>query len=130
MGRISQHRIGRLKKELLYLLYVLIALLAVLEIVFYKGNLVDVLKSGLGIFWLFVLPGYAALLYWSDELSFLERLIYGTIAGLGIIGSLSYFLGLYGIHSMIHGMLIPIIVIAVGVLLGVKDGKREKQDKK
>ncbi len=93
--------IALLKKEAKTVSIVFAALLLVFKIVFYNESLLVIGRTVLGFFWLFVLPGYALMLFWREKLDFLERLVLGTTAAIALISLASYYLtlsGLLGIH--------------------------------
>lgn len=106
--------------EAKYLLLLLIIGFAILQIIYYKEEPISTARIVLSFFWLFLLPGYCLLLYWREELAFSERLVFGAIAGMAAIGTLSYFAGLFGLHIRYHGVIFPIIFILGGVLFGFR----------
>ena len=102
--------------DLKNLVAVLIATIIGMKIVFYKESIGIILGFTLSLFWLFVLPGLALMYYWHDKLKFGERLIVGTALSAALIGTLSYYTGLLGIHSRTHGIILPLLLIAIGVI--------------
>jgi hypothetical protein len=117
---IHKHAVfDKIKKEMLLIMEIFLALVVILKIVYYHEGIWEIIKITLGIFWLFVIPGYAFFLYWIDILPFLERLIYGAIAALGIMGVVSYLLGLYGVHIRIDHLLIPACTVIGGITAGM-----------
>src|SRR3989344_4352445 len=103
-----------LKKEGKIMLMVLAALLIVFKIVFYNESLLVIGRTALGFFWLFVLPGYALMLFWRGRLDFLERLFLGTTTAIALISLASYYLTLNGLIN-IHWqwIVLPLVVEAV-----------------
>ena len=103
-----------LKKEGKIMLMVLAALLIVFKIVFYNESLLVVGRTVLGFFWLFILPGYALMLFWRGRLDFLERLFLGTTTAIALISLASYYLTLNGLIN-IHWqwIVLPLVVEAV-----------------
>jgi len=96
------------------MLMVLAALLIVFKIVFYNESLLVIGRTALGFFWLFVLPGYALMLFWRGRLDFLERLFLGTTTAIALISLASYYLTLNGLIN-IHWqwIVLPLVVEAV-----------------
>ncbi len=92
----------------------------ILKIAFYKEQLFVILKNTFYLFWAFIIPGYFVILYWSDKLELTERIIIGSILSASIIGTFSYYLGLIGINIKFHFILLPIILIAIGIILSLR----------
>lgn len=90
------------------------------KICFYKESFVVVIRTVFSLFWLFVLPGFSLMYYWHDKLSFLERLIIGVALGAALIGSISYYLGLLGLHIKYHGIILPVLFLIVAFIIIVK----------
>lgn len=107
----------KIKQEVLYLVLALIIATIIFKIAFHKEKIIPVIKTTLGIFWLFVLPGFFILYYWQDKLDFIERLIIGFVLSSAIIGISSYYAGLLGLHIKYHGIILPFILIIVGIVL-------------
>ena len=109
-----------MKKELLYVGLLFLAVLIIFKIAFYNENLIVILRNVLSLFWLFVLPGYFIMLHWSKNLDFTERLIIGTALALGVIGSASYYLGLFGLHIKYHTVVLPTAIILLSFIIMAK----------
>lgn len=105
-------------KELKYLSFVLLVLVILFKIVFYKGDFLVVVRTVLGLFYMFILPGFFIMYYWQDKLDFLERVIMGFPISAAIIGITSYMLGIFGLHIKYHWIL-PLIVILLGLVLAI-----------
>ena len=108
-----------LKKESLYLLYLLLAILLVLKIAFYNDSFIVTLRSTLAVFWLFIIPGYFGMLYWHENLDFVQRIVIGAAVAAGLMGTISYYLGLMGLNIKYHMILLPVLVIILGLLLSM-----------
>jgi len=108
------------KKELRYIGLMFLIVLISFKIAFYKENLIVLLRTVLSLFWLFVLPGYAIMLYWKEKLGFLERFVIGSILAAGLIGILSYYLGLIGLNIKYHTIIVPLIFILAGIIANIK----------
>ena len=85
----------------------------VLKIVFHSTSLFTVLKLTLGLFWLFILPGYF-LLYALPSLSLIERTIMSFILGTAFYGAIGYNLGLIGVPFSVQVYVVPLLGIAIG----------------
>lgn len=108
-----------LKKELTYIGLLFLIAIIIFKIVFFKENLVVILKIVLSLFWLFILPGYFTMLYWGRKFEFMERLVIGAALSAGVIGILSYYIGLAGLNIKYHSILLPLVSIVVGLIIVV-----------
>lgn len=116
---------GVLKRESLYLIYLFVALCLIFKIVFYQEKVLVLFRAVLGFFWLFILPGFAVMYYWTDKFDFLERLIFGAVLGVAIIGISSYYLTLFKINLHWQYLIIPVIMLAVsGIMVWRKSKKK------
>ena len=106
-----------IKKEIQYIGILFLVSLIIFKIAFFKENLIVLFRSVLALFWLFVLPGYCAMLYWKDNLEFIERFIIGIIFSAGVIGAFSYYFGLIGLNIKYHTIILPLILILIGLLM-------------
>ena len=109
-----------IKKELRYISLLFLIALVMFKIVFFKESAIVLLRAVASLFWLFVLPGYAIMLYWMEKLEFLERVAVGAAVSAAIIGISSYYLGLLGLNIRHHTALLPLAIIAVGFAIAVK----------
>lgn len=109
-----------IKKEMQYLGLAFIIALIIFKIAFYNEKLLILFRFVLSLFWLFVLPGYFVMLHWSANLDFIERLIIGTALAAGVIGSFSYYLGLFGLHIKYHAIVLPIAIILLSFAIMLK----------
>lgn len=110
-----------LKRELTYLAIGYVILAIIFKIAFAKSSVFEVLRVSASIYWMFVLPGYALFLCSKQE--FVDRIIIGIIVQVGVIGHLSYFLGLAGWHIANHGLILPLASIAIGIFLWKRSTK-------
>ena len=109
-----------IKKEAVYLGSLLIIFLAIFQIVFYNESFIIVLKIVLSLFWFFVIPGYTLMYYWKEKLDFTERIIIGTAICSGLIGILSYYLGLLGINIKYHIFILPVLIIGTMAVINAR----------
>lgn len=109
-----------LKKELQYIGILFLLALAIFKIAFFKEEFIVLFRNVLSLFWLFVLPGYFAMLYWQEKLEFMERFIIGIILSAGITGIISYYLGLIGLNIKYHTILLPLVIMGVGFFAFIK----------
>ncbi len=105
-----------LKRELLYIGVLLALALAIFQIVYYKENFIVTLRFVLSLFWLFVIPGYFAMLYWHEKLGLAERIVIGIAVSAAIVGIFSYYIGLTGLNMKYHGYLLPLLIVITGFL--------------
>ena len=117
---LNKERMHKIKKELIYLLILFFIGMAVFKIGFYNENVLNIIKIVSSLFWLFLLPGYFLMLYFEDNLDFIERLIIGIALGFGIMGILSYYIGLLGLNIKYHTVILPITLIFIGAIVGLK----------
>lgn len=110
----------KLKGEGLYLLIAVAAGIVLMKIAFYNESLMSVIRVVLSFFFVFVIPGYSIMLYWIDKLGFAERIIFGTVMGIAVIGASSYYLGLIGWNVNSQHIALPLMFIALGIALGWK----------
>ena len=108
-----------IKKEGIYLLAILLLIFTVFKIAFYSDSFIVVLRSALAILFMFVVPGYFGMLFWHEKLDFTQRIIVGTSVAAGLIGTISYYLGLVGLNIKYHTILLPALIIVLGYLLAL-----------
>ncbi len=108
------------KKEMIYTLIVFFIAIAIFKIAFFKESFIVVLRMVLSLFWIFVLPGYFMMLYWRENLEFMERLVIGIVISAALAGILSYYLGLIGLNIKYHAVLLPPILILAGILASLR----------
>ncbi len=113
-------RFEEIKKELLYVGIALIGLIVILKVAFYKESLFVVLKMALSLFWLFIVPGYFLMLFWKERLDFVSRFVLGTALCFAVMGILSYYAGLLGLHIKYHVWIFPPLLILLGGYLWVR----------
>ena len=106
-----------IKKELMYVGIIFIIFLIIFKIIYYKDPFLTSLRFVASLFWMFVLPGCFAMLYWKEKLNFTERLVIGIGLSAAVIGIASYYLGLIGLNIGYHGYILPAVIIAAGFLL-------------
>ena len=111
------------KKESLYFGILLTVLLIIFKISFYNDSFVVLARSVLSIFWLFIIPGYFGMLFWHEKLDFVQRIIIGTALAAGLIGTISYYLGLIGLNIKYHMLLLPLLIITLGFSLSMMKKK-------
>lgn len=113
----------QIKKEMQYIGVSFLLALIIFKITFFKENLLVLFRAVLSLFWLFVLPGYFAMLYWKERLEFIERFIIGTALALGIVGISSYYFGLFGLDVKYHAVLLPLAIIIAGLIILINEKK-------
>ncbi|MBI3037320.1 hypothetical protein HYY73_06265 [Candidatus Woesearchaeota archaeon] len=104
-----------LRKEAKYLAAAFVIAAIVLKIAFHREDLLGITKAAASVMWLFVLPGYAIMLHWRENLEVIERLFAGTVAAMAINGIASYYLGLAGLKIQNQTILLPAAIIAASL---------------
>ena len=107
---------NNIKKEARYIGLLFLISLVILKIVFFKEDILVVFRYVLSLFWLFVLPGYCAMLYWKEKIDFMERIIIGVGVSAGIIGIFSYYFGLIGLDIKYHTVILPLLIILISLV--------------
>ena len=116
MIALDKEIFNKAKKEFLYLLIIFITFSILFKIIFFKENLIVILRVILSIFWMFAIPGYFILFYWHEKLEFAERLIMGIALSAAIIGIFSYYFGIMGLNIKYHIALLPLAMITASTL--------------
>ena len=111
---------NKLKKELQYIGLLFLIVLIMFKIIFFKENFIVLLRLFFSLFWLFVLPGYFLMFYWKEKLEFVERFIIGIALSVAIIGILSYYLGLLGLHIKFQTVILPLVLIIAGSVFSMR----------
>ena len=91
------------------LLYTFLAVFAAVMIVFRKDNPITIFRTTLGLFWLFILPGYALL--FTYKINFIEKIIAGTALAIAASGVLSYYLTIFGVNINMQFIVVPLITL-------------------
>ena len=117
MIALKKEAFDLLKKEGLYVLYFFLISLLIFKIAFFNDSIVVTLRTVLSIFGLFVAPGYFIMLYWHEKLDFVQRMLVGVMLAAGLMGIISYYLGLTGLNIKFHTILLPMLTIISGFLL-------------
>ena len=107
-------------RESKYIGILFLLALVIFKIAFYKENFIVLLRSMLSLFWLFVLPGYFIMLYWRENLEFIERFIAGIVLSAAVIGIFSYYIGLLGLNIRYHAVLLPLVLIFMGIIINLR----------
>jgi hypothetical protein len=108
---------GVLKEEGISLIILLATFTVILQLVFFKEPILNTIRVSLSIFWMFLFGGFMIFYYWFSEFSFVERIVLGIALSSAAVGIAGYYAGLIGIHTSVHGILIPLIETAIGLYL-------------
>ena len=108
------------KKESVYLGAVFLVLLLILKIVFFKEDFIVLARYAVSLLWLFIIPGFFSMLYWGDNIEFIERIVVGFAVSAAVIGVFSYYIGLIGLNIKYHTFLLPLILIVMGIFFASK----------
>ena len=109
-----------IKNELKYTGLLILLALIIFKIAFYKENLIIVIRTVLSLFWLFVIPGYFIMLYWKENLGFIERIIIGIALSASVVGIFSYYHGIIGLNIKFHAIIFPILLILIGLTINLR----------
>lgn len=115
---MDNNLLDKLKKEGISLIALFIISIILFKILYYNEKFIIILRIISSFFWIFILPGFCLMYHWHERIGFSERLIIGIALSAAIIGIVSYYLGLIGLHIKYHGIVLPIVIIIVsGVIL-------------
>ncbi len=106
--------------ELLKIGFTYIILVIILKIVFYKEPFKTILIVSLIFFYLFLIPGYFAMLYWKSRVELKERLVMGCGVSAAILGVSCYILGLFGLNIFIWSFVYPLLVVLFALIVNFK----------
>ena len=109
----------QIKKEFAIISVIFILTFLAFKVIFLPEDFFIVLRTVAAIFWVLVVPGFAVMLYWRKELKFYERLVIGIGIGTVLVGLLSYYTGLMGLHVKYHAILLPLAIIIAGLVLAI-----------
>jgi hypothetical protein len=106
-----------IKDEAKKWIFSLAILVFLMFIVFYKETFIQNIKTGLGIFYLFIFPGmpFSYLLLRKNE--FLAHFTFSFIFGAAIFGLASYYTSLVGLNANYHHLYFPLIIAASGWII-------------
>ena len=107
----------QMKKELMMMAVLFILTLLAFKAVFLQEDFFVVFRAVTAIFWILVVPGFAVMSYWQEELKFYERLIIGIGIGTVLTGLLSYYAGLMGLNIKYHMILLPLAIVLAGLAI-------------
>lgn len=124
---LKKEAFEQMKKELQHIGILFLICLVIFKIVFFKEKLIVLFRMVLSLFWLFVLPGYSAMLYWKERFDFIERTVIGIALAIGVTGILSYYLGLAGLNLKYHALLLPLIVIIAGLTAAINKKRSQAE---
>jgi len=106
-----------LKKDFLYLLISYFVVIIIFKIGFYKESLFSLARVLFSFYWLFIIPGIFMTYTFSNKLRFIERFFIGFGIGAAMVGLLSYYLGLLGLHIKYHGILLPFLFLTIAIFI-------------
>ena len=109
----------QIKKEFAIISVIFILTFIAFKVIFSSEDFFIVLRTVAAIFWVLVVPGFAVMLYWREELKFYERLVIGIGIGTVLVGLLSYYSGLMGLHVKYHAVLLPLVIIIAGLISAI-----------
>src|SRR3989344_4940421 len=87
----------------------------IFKIVFYKEDFVVVARFMLSFYFALVLPGFSLMLYWIEKLGFFERFVLSIPLSAALVGILSYYTGILGVHIRHISFILPAFLILLGL---------------
>ena len=117
---MNKEAFNSIKEESKYIGILFVIWLAIFKIIYFKESIAVLLKIVASLFWLFVIPGYFAMLYWREKLEFAERFVIGVLISAGVIGIFSYYAGLMGLNIKYHAFVLPPAIIIIGFAAAMK----------
>lgn len=114
---MANELLDKIKKESGIIFVLFIVLTVILKIVFYNEPFISTVRISFSIFWIFILPGFYLLYYWHNSLDFLQRFVLSTALSIAVIGTLSYHLGLIGLHIRTHTLIIPLAMLIIAFII-------------
>ncbi|MCK5282723.1 MAG: hypothetical protein KAK00_04910 [Nanoarchaeota archaeon] len=114
----------KLKKDILGELskvgYLFAILVIILKIVFYKEDLMIIIRMSAAFIYIYFIPGYFIMLYWKEKIEFIERLIVGFGVSAAILGLTSYLSGPAAIDIFIWSYIYPIVIVILFSIINSK----------
>ena len=117
---MNKEAFNSIKEESKYIGILFVIGLIIFKIIYFKESLVMLLKITASLFWLFVIPGYFAMLYWKEKLEFAERFVIGVLVSAAIVGIFSYYFGLIGLSMRYHAFVLPPVIMIIGLAAAMK----------
>lgn len=117
---LKKKDLNRLYREIAILAVLFVLILIILRIIFFNENWAGVSRVTLALFWMFIIPGYILMDFWSDKLDLIERVFAGIALSLAIEGILSYYMGLIGINLAYSSVILPVAIIIAGIFINYK----------
>jgi len=110
-----------LKEELKYLGISFLVVFVILKAFYYKESVWNILLLVIGLYYLFVMPGYMLLLTFKDKIPATARLVLGLGIGLGAETIIAYYLNMiFGIPVFPYYNIYPVILAAAGIGLFIR----------
>ena len=119
-----ENRLKQIKNELIYLIISFIVMIIIFKIAFINEGIAIILRTVSSLYFMFIVPGFALLYYWNDKLSFIERFVLSLAVSGAIIGIVSYYLGLAGLHIKYTIIHLPALIIIIAVLINWKRSQK------
>lgn len=98
----------------------------ILRILFFDEEWIRLLKTALLVYYVFVLPGIG-ITYLFKGLSFIERLAASVAINAAVVGIVSYYLGLAGVHIKYSAIILPPLLMLVSAAMLIR--RSENVDK-
>lgn len=105
------------QRELLWLCAIFLGMVVLAKATFYRESLRFLFPFVAKLFLIFVFPGYTLLLFQRETIGLSRRIALGIGINLGLLLTLSYTLGMVGIHLRYHHLIIPLPITILGLTL-------------
>ena len=60
------------------------------------------------------------MIYLREKIDFIERFIIGIALAAGMIGIISYYVGLMGLNVKYHAIVLPLFLILIGLIFNLR----------
>lgn len=118
----------KIKAETKGIFIVLVISVILFKIIFYREGIVSVVRTVASLYWIFVLPGFYLMYAWAENLKFLERVIIGIVLNTSLIGISSYYLGILGLHTKFHMIVLPAAILIISFIIIGRKFKKTGMD--
>lgn len=109
--------LNKIVKEIRTMAIIYVIAVILFKIVFFKENLLFVVRVVSSFFWMFILPGFMFMYIWHQNINFLERFIISVPVSAVIVSVTSYYISIIGLHIKYHTFLVPAFWIIVSVII-------------
>lgn len=113
------------KKDIKNIAIILIVFFIFLKVHYYKESIFVLIKLLLTNAFLFIIPGYCLMLYYLDDLDFVNRFIIGLGLGYGVQPLILYLINvIIEVNILKYNYYVSLMMILVGIFLFYLKSKR------